>query len=262
MQRDEYERMAELQDHHWWFEAKRRIVGALVQQYADLSGDRPPSTGWVLDAGCGTGAMISLLNRWGRVVGADVQRQGLQWIRHRPLIEADIRHLPFADHSFQLLGCFDVLYHRRVEDLEAVLLELHRVCRRNGVLVLTDSALPVLRSSHDVAVHGARRFRLGVLRGLLEDAGFRVIYGSYFHALLFPIVAIVRLLKRALEGTPEQSGLNCESSIAPHSDLQLVPSWLNRALNVVYKVEAALLRKTRLPIGLSVVVIAQPSEVA
>ena len=253
--------MAELQDHHWWFAAKRRIVGALVRQYAIPAGDRPVSTGWVLDAGCGTGAMIPVLSQWGRVVGADVHRKGLQCMSHRPVIEADVLHLPFADHAFQLLGCFDVLYHRRVADVEAALLELHRVCHRNGLFVLTDSALPVLRSSHDTALHGARRFRLGALQVLLEDAGFRVIYGSYFHTLLFPIAAIARLIKRAVEGTPDQSGSSRDPNVVPHSDLRSVPPWLNRAFNTVYKIEAALLRNTRLPIGLSVVIIAQPADI-
>ena len=186
MERDQYERMAELQDHHWWFVAKRRIVDTLVRQCATRSGDRRPSAGWVLDAGCGTGAMIPVLRQWGRVVGADVHRQALQCVSHRPVIEADVLRLPFADQAFHLLGCFDVLYHRRVADVEVALRELHRVCHRQGLLVLTDSALPALRSSHDAALHGARRFRLGSLQALLEGAGFRVIYGSYFHALLFP----------------------------------------------------------------------------
>jgi len=157
-----------------------------------------------------------------------------------------------------LLGCFDVLYHRRVEDVEAVLLELHRVCHQNGVLVITDSALPILRSSHDAALHGARRFRLRVLKLLLEDAGFQVIYGSYFHTLLFPVAAIVRLIKRVVEGTQDLSGLSRDKNVTPHSDLRPLPRWVNSVLSAVYEVEAALLRRARLPIGLSVVVIARP----
>ena len=261
MERDQYERMAELQDHHWWFVAKRRIVDTLVRQCTTRSGDRRPSAGWVLDAGCGTGAMIPVLRQWGRVVGADVHWQALQRISHRPVVEADVLRLPFADQAFHLLGCFDVLYHRRVADVEVALRELHRVCHRQGLLVLTDSALPALRSSHDAAMHGARRFRLGSLQALLEGAGFRVIYGSYFHALLFPIAAIVRLIERAIEGIPGQLVPGRDPHVVPRSDLRPVPQWLNRALSGVYKVEAALLRSTRLPIGLSVVVIARPADV-
>ena len=261
MQRDQYEQMAKLQDHHWWFAAKRRIVDTLVRRYATPSGDRRPSASWILDAGCGTGAMIPVLRQWGRVIGTDVHRTGLQFVGHRPVVEADVLRLPFADHAFHLLGCFDVLYHRRVVDVAAALRELRRVCHRQGLLVLTDSALPVLRSSHDVALHGARRFRLGSLRTLVESAGFRVIYGSYFHTLLFPIAAIMRLAKRAVEGTPGERVSGRDPHVAPHSDLRPMPRWLNRALSGVYRVEAALLSSTRLPIGLSVVVIARPADV-
>jgi SAM-dependent methyltransferase len=225
-----------------------------------LTGNQFSATDWVLDAGCGTGAMISVMNEWGRVVGTDVQREGLQHINHRPLIEADILQLPFIDDSFQLLGCFDVLYHRRIADVEAALLELHRVCRKDGLLVLTDSALPLLRSSHDAALHGARRFRLNSLQTLLGNAGFHVIYGSYFHTLLFPIAAIVRLIKRAIEGTPDQDGSRNNKTVVPHSDLRPVPKWLNHALGAIYKIESALLKNTRLPIGLSLVIIAKPAD--
>ena len=57
MLRDQYEQMAELQDHHWWFAAKRRIVDTLVRQYATHGGDRRPAANWVLDAGCGDGRL-------------------------------------------------------------------------------------------------------------------------------------------------------------------------------------------------------------
>ncbi|MDP7479891.1 MAG: methyltransferase domain-containing protein [Vicinamibacterales bacterium] len=260
MLRDQYEQMAELQDHHWWFAAKRRIVDTLVRQYATHGGDRRPAANWVLDAGCGTGSMLPVLRQWGHVIGTDVHRQGLQFVSHRPVLEADVLRLPFADQSFQLVGCFDVLYHRRVVDVEAVLRELHRVCRQQGLLVLTDSAVPALQSSHDTALHGVRRFRLESLQAHLEGAGFRVVYGSYFHTLLFPIAAIVRLTKRALEGTPGQPVSGSDLHVAHHSDLRPTPRLLNSVLGSVYRIEAALLQRTRLPIGLSVVVIARPAD--
>lgn len=260
MEPDQYALMAELQDHHWWFAAKRRIVDTLVRQYATAppGDDRRPPTDWVLDAGCGTGSMIPVLRHWGRVIGTDVHRQGLQFVRHRPLVEADVLRLPFADHTFRLLGCFDVLYHRRIVDVEVALRELCRVCHRQGLVVLTDSALPFLSSSHDTALHGARRFRLESLQALLENAGFRVLYGSYFHTVLFPIAAIVRLTKRALEGTPTSAVSGGDPPVVARSDLRALPRWINFILSGVYGIEAALLRRTRLPIGLSVVVIARP----
>ena len=264
MERNQYAQMAALQDRHWWFAAKRRIVDALVRQYGPrpLGDDERPSAGWVLDAGCGTGSMIPVLRQWGRVVGTDMYRPGLQFVSHRPLVEADVLRLPFADHTFHLLGCFDVLYHRRIVDVEVALRQLHRVCHRQGLLVLTDSALPALHSSHDAAMHGARRFRLESLQALLEGAGFHVIYGSYFHTLLFPIAAIVRLTKRAVAGIPGHPGSGPDRHIALRSDLRPVPRWLNRALGAIYKVEAALMSRSRLPIGLIVVVIARPADVA
>ncbi len=65
MQPAEYVQMAEVQDRHWWFEAKRRTVDALLTRYG--VGDRVSSSaGRVLEVGSGTGAMVEVTVRYRR----------------------------------------------------------------------------------------------------------------------------------------------------------------------------------------------------
>jgi len=262
MRADEYRRMADLQGRHWWFRAKRRVVREAVRVSAkDLSpppgesdGERP--VGRVLDVGCGTGSMADVEREWGTVVAMDAHLPALAFLDVADRVTGSASALPFADRSFRAVGCFDVLYHRGIPSVEAALREIHRVCQPGGFLVVTDSAFPFLRGPHDDAVHGARRFRLGELNRMLHETGFRVLHASYFHTVLFPAATVVRLTERMLAGASRRGRTDDDGATA-HSDLAPVPRWLNAALEAIYRVEAPLAARFRLPFGLSLMTIAQ-----
>jgi SAM-dependent methyltransferase len=220
--------------------------------------------------------MIPVMARHGRMFAADAYLPALRLlVEHRPAaarvapVGADLLRLPFADESFALLGCFDVLYHQNVGDVGDALAELHRVCAPRGHLVITDSAFALLRSSHDVATHAARRFRLPELSEPLAQVGFDVRHASYFHTLLFPAALAVRLTKRMLHGAPElgaggrdadgtaSDGAGNGERVAAHSDLAPVPGWLNAALLGLYRVETPLTVRYRMPFGSSLLILAR-----
>ncbi|MGD8331201.1 MAG: class I SAM-dependent methyltransferase [Acidobacteriota bacterium] len=261
MEAAEYVRMAAVQDRHWWFEAKRRTVATLLARHApELRVSTAAQR--VLEVGPGTGSMIEVMTRYGSVYAADAYLPALRLlIEHRPAaaevtpVGADLLELPFTDAGFALVGCFDVLYHQRVGNVSAALGELHRVCAPGGYLAITDSAFPILRSSHDVATHAARRFRLPDLIVPLRSAGFEVAHATYFHALLFPAALAVRLGKRALHGSPELTAADGE--VEGHSDLAPVAGWLNTLLLSLYRVETPLAVRLRLPFGSSLMILAR-----
>ena len=296
MEISEYRSMAELQDRHWWFEAKRRIARALLSRYAgdllpagdsgavlvasdsattagsgataDARGDggpSGPSIARVLDVGCGTGAMSPVLRQHGRLFSTDAYVPALQVVAEREPVEArtvpiaaDLLALPFEAASFALIGCFDVLYHRSVPAVPDAVRELHRVCAPGGWLVITDSAFAALRSSHDVATHAARRFRLKELSRELEAGGFSVVHATYFHTLLFPAALTVRLAKRLVHGAPDLAADGGSGGDVPaRSDLAPVAGWLNSSLSSLYRLEAPLAVRFQMPFGSSVVALAR-----
>lgn len=248
MELDEFTKMYELEDSHWWFLGKRRIAERIITNFVPLSPDS-----YILDVGCGTGGMMSVLNRHGRPFGLDINRAGLQFASRRgfdQLAQGSALTLPFADGRFDLVTGFDVLYHEEVEDDLVALREFFRVCRPGGSLLLTDSALGILRSQHDKAYHATRRYSAGELREKVTDAGFKVLKVTYANTMLFPIVLAVRLWKRYVP-----------SGSAPQSDLWAVTPLLNRLLFRVYSLEASLLPLLNLPVGSSVVCVARKERV-
>lgn len=91
----------------------------------------------VLEAGCGTGRILSRLAPHARsVTGADLSRGMLGGSRARglPVVQADLTALPFPDAAFDLVCSFKVLAH--VPPIERAVAELCRVTRPGGRLVL------------------------------------------------------------------------------------------------------------------------------
>lgn len=257
MEDHEYATLFAQEEEYFWYRGLRR----LVEQQAALAlgrraGRRTTATGGpgtsrsegarILDAGCGTGGMLARLARQGAPTGLDFSATALRFARRRtgaPLLRGSVERLPFRDEAFDLIVSLDVLYHRAVaSDLEA-LREFRRCLRPGGTLILNLPAFESLRSSHDAAIHTARRYRRGPLRALLGSAGLETARVTYWNTLLFPALAAVRLRRR--------------SQARPVSDLTTLPGPLNRLLAAILDLERAWLRTADLPFGLSLLVVAR-----
>ena len=141
---------------------------------------------------------------------------------------------------------FDVLEH--IEDDADFLAQLNRSVEPGHMVLLSVPACPSLYCSHDRLLLHYRRYRLKGLEDLLHSRGFRVIRSTHFVTLLFPVVALSRLIAKLRERiTGPQSQV----------DVGLVPSWLNRILTAVLFLEARIARTVRLPIGVWAVVLAE-----
>ncbi|MFI5307044.1 MAG: class I SAM-dependent methyltransferase [Polyangiales bacterium] len=91
----------------------------------------------VLEIGCGTGLILTRLARVAtHAVGIDVSPGMLRAARERGLrvALASATRLPFPDESFDLVCSFKVLAH--VPDVERALIEITRVTRPNGRMIL------------------------------------------------------------------------------------------------------------------------------
>jgi hypothetical protein len=90
-----------------------------------------------------------------------------------------------------------------------------------------------------------RRYSRGDLRFRLKGAGFRIRRLTYTNLSILPLVAAVRLLQR-VTGHQESE-----------EEISIPPAPVNAALSALLSVEAAALRVVDMPIGSSLVALAQ-----
>ena len=181
MEATEVRKVAELEDRHWWYAERRRILHRMI---ADLV----PST--ALDIGAaGGGNTRSLVDAGWRSIALEYSVEGAQIGKERGLsvIRADGRALPFPDGAFGLVVAFDILEHVVEDDVMAA--EIHRVLRSDGTGLIAVPADMRLWSAHDEAVHHVRRYDRDRLVAVLTRAGLVVAEIRSWNVLLRPVVA-------------------------------------------------------------------------
>lgn len=240
MNPNEYEAMFRAEETHWWYRASHQLI------FDSLDRELPA---WreqrVLDAGCGTGAILQRLGNPERNVGIDRAPEALAFCRQRGLnnvLQGDVVALPFPENSFDAVICSSVLYHQWVPDVPAALREMQRVLRPGGLLILNLPAFNFLHSPHDEAVMTARRFRASEVRALLAESGFAVKRLTYWTTFLFPFAAMARMFCLLKSGRDFESGARAPSR------------WI---FGTIMAAERLVLRLTDLPFGVALLAVAR-----
>ena len=232
--------MLDVDEHHWWYRGRRRIIRAELDRLP------LPAGAQVLDAGCGSGRTLEELVRYGEVRGIELDEGAASVARDRgygEVLVGRLEELPSADATFDLITCLDVIEH--TPDDRATLRELRRVCKPDGWLLVTVPAYQALWSAHDEANHHYRRYARRTLRAAAVQAGWSVERMTSFNSVLLPPAAVVRIAQRRRH----QNG-------AETTDLHLGPEWLNSALETPLRLEARWLARGRtLAAGLSLMAV-------
>jgi SAM-dependent methyltransferase len=239
-----YPQVAAVEDTHWWFAGRRAICERMLA-HLELS---PGAS--ILELGCGTGGNFPMLARRGKLYAMDEDESALEFAASRRLAQLARgslpRNFPFAEHRFDLVVMTDVLEH--LDDDGDSLCAVRSCLKPRGRLLVTVPALNWLWSQHDDTHHHRRRYRATELRRLLDDRGFEIEYLSYYNFLLFPAIAVVRLIQRlrpaALSGTGRH-------------DLKMPSRFVNSALLSLFSCERFVLGEFHLPVGISLIALAR-----
>jgi SAM-dependent methyltransferase len=242
MQQHTYSIMYQIEERHWWFVGRRRIIESfLARVCADLKCDRPH----ILDIGCGTGANLEMLSRFGEAEGVDVSTEALAFCRERGLQnvrQGEAEHLPYEDGSFDLVTGLDVVEH--LDDDVAGVREMRRVLRPNGRALLFVPAFKFLWGVQDDISHHRRRYTLEGLKRVVCEAGLEVERATYANIAFFVPILLGRLLMRA-------------TGFRPASENNINVGVLNGLLGRILGAESSILRHVNLPLGVSAICVAR-----
>ena len=238
MDRRVYDRMAELDERHWWYRARRDILADLIARKIGL-----PADARILEIGCGTGHNLEMLQRFGRADGIEIDAAARSMAEQRLGRTIGSAPLPelsgVEDGAYDLVALLDVLEH--VEEDQAALASIAGKLKPGGRILITVPAHPWMWSAHDEVNHHKRRYTRKTLKKVIGDAGLTVDLLSWFNSLLFPLAAAARLAGR-VTGNKD-------------SDDKLPPGPLNSLFETVFSLERYALGRLPLPPGVSLVAI-------
>jgi SAM-dependent methyltransferase len=238
MERAVFDRMAELDQDHWWFLARRRILKRLIERVVC-----PRQKARILEVGCGTGHNLAMLKSFGSVDASELDRCARAVANKRLPGKVKSAKLPdlsmFTRSGYDLIALLDVLEH--VPDDLASLRAIHMRLKPGGALLLTVPANPWMWSAHDAAHHHFRRYTKKQLEELFLRSGLEIQLLSYFNTLLFPLVAAARVV-----GKITRKG---------SADDKLPSAWVNSTLNAVFGLEAGLIGRVPMSFGVSLVAV-------
>jgi len=205
----------------------------------------------VLDCGCGTGANLEMLARFGRAYGVDLSAVGLNIARaagRQRLVRATVSAMPFRSDIFDLVTSFDVLYSLDGPSERSAIAEMFRLTRPGGYVLINVAALDVLRGDHSVLSHEVRRYSRRTLEQLVEGAGFSIVRLSYTNFTLFFPLAALRRVQR-WRGLAEEADAG--------RDISVPAAPINALLTGLLRLEGLWLRYVNNPVGTSLLCLAQ-----
>lgn len=245
MQLHHYPILYRVEETHWWYLGRRKIIGSLVERIRTMLRNPAPR---ILDVGCGTGANLKMLATYGSAEGVDISDQAVEFCRERGLASVKlgaIEELPYTSGSFDLVTALDVVEH--LDDDVAGLREIRRVLAPDGCLLLFVPAFMFLWGVQDDVSNHRRRYTLPGLLSVVKKAGFSIEWASYANISFFlPVLAVRSVMRWFGLRAATEYGINIPVMNGPFS-------WLFGAERFVFK-------RARLPFGVSAICIARRIE--
>jgi SAM-dependent methyltransferase len=240
-----FERLAEVEEGHWWSLGLWRLATHWLD--LALAGRRGLHA---LDIGCGAGGTIARLaarQEITTVLGLDPSPDALRLARTKigpHILKASAVDLPFEDDQFDLVTCFDVFQHLPAGADRRAAAEACRVLRPGGVALF--------RTNHrglGEPPTGVATYRLADLVALLNDAGLVVRRATRANCLPALAQELRGRFHRDRQAHPAGGGLRIALPSRPH----------NRIMLAVAAAEAAVAGRwrMRLPFGHSMMILGE-----
>jgi SAM-dependent methyltransferase len=244
----DYLTQQKIETDHFWYIARKGLIHRLLASVYKNKDDKRV----ILDIGCGTGTELPTLAAFGRVIGLDNNPEALKMAGEKGFetLLCDLATDDLGENIYDAVCVFDVLEH--LQDDKTVVRKIIRSLKPGGRFIFTAPAFKAIFSQHDSAMGHFRRYERRELSALLSEAGFRDVSLGYWNVLLFPSVAMMRLVKKLFNRGKDGDSLKTEAINLPKP--------LNRLLLFILDSEKRLFGLKRLPFGLTIYGIAKKYE--
>jgi SAM-dependent methyltransferase len=236
VRRDHLGELIATDDRYWWHVAKRELVVELLRRHV-------PPPGRLVEAGVGAAGNLAAFRSLGYdVAGLDILPESVDRGRAMGMADLQVHDVeapwPMPRGSVDAVVMLDVLEHLR--DPSAALRHAAAVLAPRGRMVVTVPAGPWLTSTWDTLLGHHRRYTPAMLEAHAAGGGVRVVWLSHWNAFSLPAAAVLRLSERWF--------VRRRSTAVPR-----VPGLVSAALLRCARAERAVMRRTPIPCGLSLV---------
>jgi len=236
----EYELVRQVQGRHSWWIGREKIIDTLVDRYLDTSVKFE-----IADVGCGFGANISMLRKYGDVTGLELNEEAINTVKVRwgdsvNTVNWQSPNPLATKFNFMLLA--DVLEH--IPDDKGAIDWINEHLLENGYALITVPAHKFLWTQMDDVLHHHRRYTQKTLLELFDNR-FEIVYCSYYNMFLFPVKVCFVLFDRL------KSMLFPSAAKRSYNDMP--PSIVNSIFKQILMLESSVIRRTTIPFGISLV---------
>jgi SAM-dependent methyltransferase len=246
MDKSEYARMYHLETNFWWYKVLHELVDYTIKK------NKKEDKINILDAGCGTGRMMEICQKYGTVTGVDYSADAVHFAKKRGLnnIEiGDLNNYQFENETYDTVVCLDVLYHSAIQNDLAVVEKFYHALKDDGILIINLPAFEYLKRPHDIVVHTRKRYRKKDFINELKKIGFIILKSGYRMPHLYFIILGTKLFSKKTMITESES------------DLKELPVWLNTMLFYFGRIENWFFNHgVSLPVGSSLFIVAKKSS--
>jgi SAM-dependent methyltransferase len=232
---DEYVKMYHAEGTLWWYRILHEHVLDLIQANSESQDIQ------ILDAGCGTGGMLSFLREKGyaNTCGFDISPYAVEACKERMLNNIQTCAVEnvssmYTAESFDVIICNDMFYFVEEENWADSLNDLFLLLKKGGIIVLNLPAFSVFKGIHDISVGIQNRWTYN--RFIHKLVASKVNYSniSYFYwpFLLSPFIMTMRLIQK----TKWHLGLIKNAT----SDVYLPSTSINRLFYLITKLDGHL----------------------
>ena len=184
----------ELEKQHWWFRARREILKTFIQNL------QLPEHSVVIEIGVGSGEnLYTIYPGHYQLYGIEPFPRNAEYANERgevPVYTGTAEAWPdeLENHRIDMICMFDVLEH--LEHDSAALKYMYEKLQPGGYLLLSVPAYQWLWGRQDEISHHYRRYTRSSLLKKIQNAGFTPDHATYFNSILFPAIALQRMLQK------------------------------------------------------------------